>query len=98
MKILFLQISDIHCGEKNDIYESKIDAAINALDTIKNIDKLVFIFSGDLTAEAESNQFKTGRKIIGSFLRKLSNKFSVGFIETLIVPGNHDMVINENDR
>ena len=44
MKILFLQISDIHCGQKYDIYESKIEAAVNALATLKNIDKLVFIF------------------------------------------------------
>lgn len=98
MKILFLQISDIHCGQKYDIYESKIEAAVNALATLKNIDKLVFIFSGDLTAQASRNQFKTGRKIIGAFLSKLNKKFGVGFIETLIVPGNHDMIINKEDR
>lgn len=98
MKILLIQLSDIHCCNSFNEYNYLITQAVNTITKTDSYDKIVLIFSGDLTNSAHPNEFKTGRKIISAFLSKLSKKFDWGFIETLIVPGNHDMCLKESDR
>lgn len=98
MRILFVQLSDFHCCSSSSEYKFLIDRAIDAIATTGKYDSIVLIFSGDLTNSATSNEFKAGKQILGTFLNKLNERFNCGFIHTLIVPGNHDMHLTEDDR
>ena len=49
MKILFLQISDMHCKAADAMCTLKIDKAVDAINTLPTVDKAVLVFSGDLT-------------------------------------------------
>ena len=68
MKILLIQLSDIHCGTSFNEYDYFITQAVNTITKTNSYDKIVLIFSGDLTNSAHPNEFKTGRRIIGAFL------------------------------
>ncbi len=98
MKTLFVQLSDLHCDCSKGFPTNKIDMAISALKTLGSVDNAVLIFTGDLTNSADANEFKTGRRIIGKFLKDISQSFNCGFIKTKIVPGNHDMFLPEGSR
>lgn len=98
MKLLLVQLSDMHCRVSDERLTEKIDRAVDALGTLAPIDKVVLIFSGDLTNDGSKRQLETGKRMVGHFLSGLSNKLDCGFIKTLIVPGNHDMVLPADAR
>lgn len=98
MKLLFVQLSDMHCNDSADKYTCKIDKAVDAIRSLGNVDAAVFIFSGDLTDTAAENEFKAGRKVIGRFISLLKEALGCGFIPTMIVPGNHDIVLQPGCR
>lgn len=98
MKILFLQISDIHCKAGDQNLRQKILKIAPALKEIDHFDKIVFIFSGDLADKANENEYKVARLLIGELITTLSESFNCGFINTLIVPGNHDIKLSDGCR
>ena len=93
MKILFLQISDMHCKAADAMCTLKIDKAVDAINTLPTVDKAVLVFSGDLTDTNSKNEYCIGKRMIGHLLWRLSDDLDCGFIPTYIVPGNHDMDI-----
>lgn len=95
MKLLFVQLSDIHCTEADKGNTEKIEKATVALATLGKIDGTIFIFSGDLADKARKEQFSVGRQMIGCFISSLSDKLCCGKIETMIVPGNHDINLSD---
>lgn len=97
MKCLLIQLSDLHCTSSAREYTQKIDQAVAAIKSIGKPDSLILIISGDLTNEASPNEFKAAKSIIGHFLSQAS-KLVNAYIPTMIVPGNHDMVLPEGSR
>ena len=63
MKLLLVQLSDMHCFDSDNYLSGKIDKAIKAITTLGKVDDAVLIFSGDLTDKANPNQFRVGRKV-----------------------------------
>lgn len=98
MKLLFIQLSDMHCRVSDYTLTQKLEKAVEAINTLGKVDGAVLIFSGDLANEASPNEFKTGKHLLGMFLNKLSIVLNCGFIHSKIVPGNHDMVLPEGSR
>ncbi len=98
MRLLLIQLSDMHCINSDNYLFEKVDKAIRAIDTLGKVDAAVLIFSGDLTDTANPNEFKVGRKVIGKFLSQLSGVLECGFIPTKIVPGNHDIFLPKECR
>lgn len=98
MKLLFVQLSDIHCHATDFSLIVKLEKAITAINTLGKADRTILIFSGDLTDTASVNEFRTGKHLLGTFISKLSKALNCGFINTMIVPGNHDMVLHEGSR
>lgn len=92
MRILIIQLSDMHCGSDALKYHSKITKAIEALSTVQSIDNVVLVFSGDLVNTAASNEYRAACKLLGSFIEKLGKQYNC-FVPLMIVPGNHDMVL-----
>jgi hypothetical protein len=96
MKLLFVQLSDMHCRSSDYPLTGKIFKAVSAIRTLGKVDGVVLVFSGDLSDTADPNELKTGRHLLGKFLALLSENLSCGFIHTKIVPGNHDMFLSKN--
>ena len=71
----------------------KLEKAVCAIKSSTNIDKAVLIFTGDLVDTDAKEEYGVGRHLIGKFLSDLSKELKCGKIETVIVPGNHDMFL-----
>lgn len=98
MKLLFVQLSDMHCKSTDKELTQKLVKAVNAIKMLGKIDHAVLIFSGDLTDANTENEYKTGQHLIDKFISDLSNALDCGVIHTEIVPGNHDMDLPEGCR
>lgn len=98
MKLLFVQLSDMHCHKSDRYLTEKLYKAVSAIRTLGKMDGAVLVFSGDLCDTADSDEFYTGRYLLGTFLSQLSKSLNCGFIHTKIVPGNHDMILPEGSR
>lgn len=98
MKLLFVQLSDMHCYSSDHSLTEKLNKAVSAIRTLGKMDGVVLVFTGDLCDTADPNEFKTGRHLLGKFLHQLSEALSCGFIHTKIVPGNHDMILPKGSR
>lgn len=98
MKCLFIQLSDMHCSSSADEYTQKIDQAVAAIKSKGPFDSIILIFSGDLTNQADKNEFKAAKKVIGRFVSQIASTVQNVFIPIMIVPGNHDMFLPEDSR
>jgi len=92
MKLLFLHLSDLHIKSNRQQVNLKIDKIVTALQSLGNVDRCIFIASGDLTYSGKIDEYKKVRIFIGTLLRKLGEKYN-SLIDCFIVPGNHDMMI-----
>lgn len=97
MKVLLLQLSDMHCNEKSYIDTFKIKKIADAVNTIPNIEKIILIVSGDLTQSADKREFSSVKKMIDALLSTLG-ELNGGYIDTMIVPGNHDFFLPDGSR
>ena len=98
MKIALIQLSDIHCKYSDYDLTLKLEKAVCAIKSSTNIDKAVLIFTGDLVDTDTKEEYGVGRHLIGKFLSDLSKELKCGKIETVIVPGNHDMFLPKDSR
>lgn len=99
MKILFLHISDTHFVENTNFNDINIYAMVNALKEVGNFDKCVLIYSGDVAQAGKKEQFNVAGNFLGSLLKHICKKyFDNEYIETYIVPGNHDNLIKNPER
>ena len=98
MKILFIQISDMHCRISDALRFLKIDKAVDAIRTLPKADKVVLVFSGDLVDTNSIDEYKVGEQMLDHLIEQLSSTLQCGFIPIYIVPGNHDMDLPEGCR
>ncbi len=104
-------ISDLHCGKKS-FHESinpntrhslgsPVVGLKNFLTNLEPIDKPDFlVITGDLTFRASQEEFNQAFKCIGSLVNTdcLKNHDDCLENRVIIVPGNHDIVWNNNGR
>lgn len=99
MKILFLQLSDIHIKRYEDGIAIQVDKLVDALNSIEPVDECVIILSGDITQNGLQSEYKVAGSMIGSLLKELKKKkINDNFIHVVLVPGNHDMDLIQNNR
>ncbi len=94
---LLIHLSDIHIVENSQI--DKISTLIvNALLScnFKDIKNTFIIFTGDMTASAEKEQFAVFDTFIKKVKRKIKESLNLDS-EILLVPGNHDSHIIERE-
>lgn len=98
MRIALIHISDMHCqGHTPDTLMPRIDRAISAIKSLGSFDGALLACSGDLTDHAYPNEFKTAKRVLGCFLSRLG-KVTNSFVQTAIVPGNHDIWLTSESR
>ncbi len=97
MKILFIHLSDIHADTISELINIKTDKLTDAIKASGNIDECFLIISGDLAYSGNSNEYRTAKRFIGKVLEEIGRYFDK-FIKVFVVPGNHDMILKDNDR
>ncbi|MCM1991167.1 metallophosphoesterase [Oceanirhabdus seepicola] len=99
MKILFLQLSDIHIAQKKDGFAINPEKLVQALNVLGPLDECVIVLSGDITQGGKVNEFKIAGDMLGNLVNKLkTKKFKNKWINVLVVPGNHDLDFTNNIR
>lgn len=98
MKILIVQLSDMHCKSSDGSMSLKIEKVVSAIKTLGKIDGALLVFSGDLTNSGSGKEMKAASQLISKLLNKMSERLDCGFIHSKIIPGNHDMSLPEGSR
>lgn len=98
MKIAIVHLSDFHIHEGEGLLDQKINGIVSALNVLGNVDDYVVVFSGDLSYSGQVNQFKQARPIFEKILKGIKQKNGNKFVNTFMVPGNHDLCLPPNAR
>lgn len=98
MKILILQLSDMHCNASDRTMSLKIEKTVSAIKTLGKVDGALLVFSGDLSNTGAKGEIHAAKHLIGKLLHDMSAALKCGFIHTKIIPGNHDMDLPEDSR
>lgn len=100
MKIVFLQLSDLHLRDNAGASPAKIQALVNSFSAYTPFDGVVVVLSGDIAATGDVNQYKTAATLLGRLVSALRGHYSISEknIKILIVPGNHDIFWGKEGR
>lgn len=99
MKIMFLHLSDLHIKSDKAYCEFQIKKIIDSLRTAGSFDRLLFVLSGDIAFSGERRQYNVANGILQKMTRELKkNGVYTGKIETVCVPGNHDIEFENPPR
>ena len=99
MKTLLLQISDFHFKNNSIKLKELFKKMIETLENYTFDDLLLFI-CGDITFSGQNNDFEIFNGELKLFLHDLKKNFNDKFNENniYIVPGNHDICYDDNNR
>ena len=99
MKILFLHLSDAHLRDNTELRVININAIVNSLVQIGEFDECALVFSGDIVNAGDKNSYANAGKLVGYIAKNISQKYIDGkYVQTLIVPGNHDNLVKNKNR
>lgn len=99
MKILFLHLSDAHLRKDTKLHKINASSIIRSLSRIGKFDECVLIFSGDVAHAGEREAYDIAGNLVGYIAKNISQRYLNGkFIQTIIVPGNHDNVVSNPNR
>ena len=99
MKILFLHLSDFHIKSDKAYCGFQIKKIIDSLRTAGSFDRLLFVISGDIAFSGEREQYRVANGILNKMSIELQKKkIYTGLIETVCVPGNHDIQFEDPPR
>lgn len=97
MKIAIVHISDFHVRENDKFQLDKIKKFSDSLNVLNDVDEYILVFSGDLTNRANKKEFINARKLVKELIERIKSKRN-NFISALVVPGNHDIVLDKDSR
>jgi predicted MPP superfamily phosphohydrolase len=98
MKLLILQLSDIHFKENNNTLEMKKDKLVASVRNITNgINNLFITITGDIANTGAKKEFEIANSFF-TYLSEELNKYNPGLqVYFITAPGNHDCDFSEND-
>jgi hypothetical protein len=100
MKVVFGILSDIHfaVGATHPIL-GRADAIASAISSVESRpDCLVLLLSGDIAATGDAAEYEIAKSFISSLKAHLKRRFPLVEIKVVSVPGNHDLVHEENSE
>ena len=98
MNILFFQLSDIHCDNRESLVNLKLDCMIKTLRQFQDINEVVIICSGDLANSGQKQEYEEFRVFFDKLKRDIMDETKVDKVNAVIIPGNHDLKFNGDDR
>jgi len=93
MKIIFLQLSDLHIQDKSATHPLKIQPLVNSLHKFSPFDAVVVVISGDIAATGQKGEYQLAAHFVGQLKTQLTSKYAINDkdFKILMVPGNHDI-------
>lgn len=92
LRILFLQISDLHLKSMSGVNEFQLKKIGDAVHAHGSFDALLIILSGDLAFSGENDQYVAVTRLKDLLISAIkSSCLFDGKIEIVCVPGNHDI-------
>lgn len=92
VKLLLIQLSDMHFENTEQTHSIKIDKMISAIKANADAEECIIIISGDLAAKGKKTDYQFVKGFIIALLRALNeNGYKNRKIHILSVSGNHDI-------
>ena len=98
MKIAIIHLSDFHIKENDNFVFQKVDKLISALNVCGKVDDNIIVFSGDFAYSGHINEYRNARKLMGKIVAEIKMKNCNNFVNLFMVPGNHDLCMDDIDR
>lgn len=98
MKIAIIHLSDFHIKENDNFVFQKVDKLISALNVCGKVDDNIIVFSGDFAYSRHINEYRNARKLMGKIVAEIKMKNCNNFVNLFMVPGNHDLCMDDIDR
>lgn len=90
MKVLFIQLSDIHIKNgKDSIFDKRIKLLEAIQNETKSVDEVFLMITGDTAFSGSVEEFELSKTFFDETIEYLS-KYSGKKINTIVLPGNHD--------
>jgi len=98
MKILIIQLSDMHFENTKQTHSINIDRMIEAIRSRQVADECIIVLSGDMAAKGRKVDYNYVKGFISALLRALNRtEYKNKKIHILLVPGNHDINFSDLD-
>lgn len=98
MKILLIQLSDIHFKvDNNSVLEKEVKLFESIRNSTLNFDKLYLIVTGDSAYSGKIEEYDIASKFLENLKAKLV-EYTKKDIECIIIPGNHDCDFEKDDK
>lgn len=98
MKLLIIQLSDMHFENTNQTHSIYIDKMISAIRSRLSADECIIAVSGDMAAKGKKSDYNYVKGFIAALLRSLNGAgYRNKKIYVLSVPGNHDINFSSLD-
>ena len=95
-KILIIHLSDVHIENSSCVPINKIKELAKLVSNLGKFSKVFLVFTGDLTYSGKDSEFAIFERLIETFLEQFKKW---GFeLEWLIIPGNHDMTLEDESK
>lgn len=95
MKIGLLHLSDIHIANEDHFIENYIEKIRLACHfELNDISKLYIVITGDIANMGVESEYDVAKKFLLSLRDDINTHHKINTIKFVIVPGNHDCVLN----
>ena len=99
MKILIIQITDLHIQNITDAKSIDINAIIESLKLLGDVSDIILVTSGDIAFCGKKEEYDCAWWYFYiNFFKALSKAFNKNHINNIVVPGNHDIVFDDLSR
>lgn len=100
MKIVFLQLSDLHLNKSSDVHPLKAQSIVKHLNKYTPFDAVVVVISGDIAASGQTREYTYAGNFLGRLKTEIFSSFNIKDkdYKCLVVPGNHDICYSTGHR
>lgn len=99
MKVVLIQLSDIHLSTERDFIISRLNHIAKACKTITNgANRIFIVITGDIANTGIRNEYDIALKFFKNIdVEILKENTKASSIDYILVPGNHDCFLPEDD-
>jgi len=91
MKLLIIQLSDMHFENTIQTHSIHIDKMMTAIKSVAIADECIVVVSGDMACKGKKTDYNYVKGFIAALCRSLTENGYRKKIHVFTVPGNHDI-------
>lgn len=97
MKLLIVQITDLHIKNKDDEFDVDVSKLVQALKLVGDIDKVMLVAVGDIAFSGKREEYRCAGGLLIAICKKIREEFGAQ-VEVCVVPGNHDINFDDLEQ